>query len=65
MEAELGDLGQGPDLDWHQRFARGAEPSSTHAEGGEADTRRAIYQKILASLKVIAIICTRMWRLTS
>ena len=25
MEQELGDLGQGPDREWHQRFAQGAE----------------------------------------
>ncbi|CAE7249929.1 unnamed protein product, partial [Symbiodinium necroappetens] len=52
LEHELGNLAEGPDYTWHQQVRQDTEVTSVQAGADEAQKRKAVYEKLLASKKL-------------
>ncbi|CAE7858626.1 unnamed protein product, partial [Symbiodinium necroappetens] len=52
LEHELGNLAEGPDHSWHQQFRQDTEVTAVQAGTDEAQKRKDVYEKLLASKKL-------------
>ena len=52
LEHELGNLAEGPDYSWHQQFRQDTGVTTVQAGTAEAQKRKEVYDKLLASKKL-------------
>ena len=52
LEHELGNLAEGPDYSWHQQFRQDTGVTTVQAGTAEAQKRKEVYEKLLASKKL-------------